>query len=482
MSLVPVIAIFDIGRTHKKFLLFDEAYRVVEETSTVIADIPDGDGGTCEDLASISAWMKEQVAGALKRDDVAVGALNFSSHGASLAHLNEAGAPVTPLYDYMKPLPEEVTEPFYALFGGRHAFSLATGSPALDMLNSGIQLYWLKHFKPALFSQVRTSLHLPQYGNYLFSGERHADISSIGCHTGLWDVEQQHYHRWLRAEGVDRLLPAAEPVTAFDNVLLAGREVATGIGLHDSSAALLPFVYTAQEPFLLLSSGTWNITLDPFFEGSLSAEDYRRDCLYYLLDAGRRVAASRLFLGHEYQHQLRKLEDHFHKAKGYYLQVTADAHLFEGVLDRQSERTVFYPEAMAGTGPFPRLKGPAPDLGLFASFEEAYHKLMLDLTWLQKASVELLTGSRPVRRLYISGGFVQSQVFMELLSAFLPGWQIYIAENKRASALGAAVALHEVWHSEPLWGSVSPIVPFQPTLAVAADRYHSFFDTAARVR
>lgn len=482
MPPLPVIAIFDIGRTHKKFLLFDAAYRVVSETSIAMPDVMDPEGQPCEDLGAISAWMRAQMQAALKREDCRITALNFSSHGASLVHLDQEGRPVTPLYDYMKPLPEEVTASFYALFGGKHAFSMATGSPALGMLNSGLQLYWLKHFRPELFSRIRTSLHLPQYGNYLFSGQMHADISSIGCHTGLWDVEKQRYHPWLQAEGVADRLPAAEAVTAFDEVRMGAVTVATGIGMHDSSAALLPFVCTAQEPFFLLSSGTWNITLDPFFEGSLSGEDYSRDCLYYLLDAGRRVAASRLFLGSEYQHQISKLEEYFQKPAGYYQQVMPQAALFDSALQKQSPDTVFYPETMAGTGPFPDLSGPAPDLSCFASFEEAYHKLMLDLTWLQKASVELLKGSRQVRRLYISGGFVQSRVFMEVLSAFLPGWQIFIAENKRASALGAAVALHSVWQQDPLSRSVCPIVPFQPSVAVAADQYHSFFDTQAKAR
>lgn len=60
---------------------------------------------------------------------------------------------------------------------------------------------------------------------------------------------------------------------------------------------------------------------------------------------------------------------------------------------------------------------------------------------------------------------------MELLQAFLPDWQIFIAENKRASALGAAVALHDVWQYESLSGSVSPVVPFVKELDLDLSRY-----------
>jgi sugar (pentulose or hexulose) kinase len=474
MSHKPVIAVFDIGRTHKKFLLFDGAYQVVEEKAVAWPDITDEDGYTCENMHEISAWMREQISGALQRKQQ-IKAINFSAHGASLVHLDAAGNQAAPMYDYMKPLPAEITDGFYGLFGGRAAFSRATGSPVLDMLNSGIQLYWLKHTRPELLDKFDVSLHLPQYGNYLFSGKKHADITSIGCHTGLWDFEKGAYHRWLRDEGVDHLMAPAEPVSTYDAVRFGRQTIPTGIGLHDSSAALLPFVYTASKPFLLLSSGTWNITLDPFFQGELSDQDYQRDCLYFLLDVERKVAASRLFLGHEYQHQVKKLEAFFQKRKGYYLEVEPDAAVFSQVLRDQPADAVFYPETMAGTGPFPNLKRPPVNLNRFSGFEEAYHKLMLDLTYMQKISLELLSCHSPVDRLYISGGFVQNHVFMELLHAFLPQWEIFIAENKRASALGAAVAMHDVWQSTPLTGEVSPIIPFKPTLSLDVSSYKSYF-------
>src|SRR5699024_8628400 len=196
---------------------------------------------------------------------------------------------------------------------GRAGFSIATGSPALNLLNSGIQLYWLKKYRPEQYKKIESSLHLPQYGNFIFSGKKHADITSIGCHTGLWDFKKQTYHHWLRDNNLQLLLPQAEPVDAHDQIVINKKRIPVGIGMHDSSAALLPFVKTAKQPFLLLSSGTWNITLNPFFEGSLEKEKYLRDCLYYLLDVERKVAASRLFLGNEYDFQAKRLASQFNR-------------------------------------------------------------------------------------------------------------------------------------------------------------------------
>src|SRR5699024_10168430 len=161
------------------------------------------------------------------------------------------------------------------------------------------------------------------------------------------------------------------------------KRIPVGIGMHDSSAALLPFVKTAKQPFLLLSSGTWNITLNPFFEGSLEKEKYLRDCLYYLLDVERIVASSRLFLGNEYDFQAKRLASQFNRDLAQ-LEVKPDVELLKGVLENRTKERTFHPETMAGTGPFPELKGKAVDLSLFSSFEEAYHQLMFDLTCLQK--------------------------------------------------------------------------------------------------
>ncbi len=464
-----MLAVFDLGRTHKKFLLFDQDYNVVEETAVVIPDKKDEDGDGCEDIGAIVRWIKAQWARVCMNPDYDVKALNFSTHGAAFVHLDEKGQAVTPLYDYMKPLPQEIIDRFYELFGGKMAFSGKTGSPALNMLNSGIQLYWLKKAKPDRFTKIVTSLHLPQYGNFLFSGKKHADITSVGCHTGLWNFAKQTYHGWLNHEELATLLPRPEPVNAFDLVPLGQKTIPVGIGMHDSSAALLPFVKMADAPFVLLSSGTWNIALNAFFEGTLKEEEYRKDCLYYLLDIDRKVAASRLFLGHEYDFQVKKLAAYFNKGADHFQSLVPDKTKMEAVLSKWSEGLLFYPETMQGTGPFPALKGPAPDLSLFGCFEDAYYKLMLDLTWLQKKSIELVAGS--IKRLYVSGGFINNAVFMELLQAFLPDWQLFIAENRRASSLGAAIALHEVWQHDPLSASVSPVVPFVKQLDLDLSHY-----------
>lgn len=474
MSPLPAIAIFDIGRTNKKSIVFDNAYRIVEERCEMIPDIADEDGFPCEDLNAIADWIKGQVRDIINDKRFDIKAINFSTHGAAIVHLDSVGQPVTPLYDYLKPLPENICERFYQMFGGKKSFSVQTGSPVLNMLNSGIQLYWLKYDKAAYFSKIKTSLHLPQYFNFLFSKNTKADITSIGCHTGLWDVRQKEYHHWLREENVLNLLPLAEGIRTSDRIDFGNKSIPVGIGIHDSSSALLPFVYTAEDSFVMLSSGTWNITLNPFFKGELDDDRYEKDCLYYLLGMGHKVGSSRLFLGNEYEYQVRKLEQYFEKKEGYHANVIPDRDILNNILKVQSGKNVFYPQTMHHTGPFAGLMRSPVNLAAFPSFEYAYHKLMLDLAFMQKVSIDLVC--QEVKNLYISGGFIQNKLFMELLQAFLPGWKIYMTDDKHASALGAAVAMHDVWQKEPLYRILKPVEVFTSQFNFRVNQYINFLN------
>ncbi|MEY4930575.1 MAG: hypothetical protein RI909_1299, partial [Bacteroidota bacterium] len=56
---VPVIAIFDIGKTNKKVFLFDEDYKIRFEKSIELVEIKDEDNFPCEDLAELTQWVTD---------------------------------------------------------------------------------------------------------------------------------------------------------------------------------------------------------------------------------------------------------------------------------------------------------------------------------------------------------------------------------------------------------------------------------------
>ncbi len=441
------IAVFDIGKTNKKLTLFDAAYQVLHEEEQQLEEVTDDDGFACENLEAVSQWVQQAVDRLKAQDDYEVKAINVSAYGASLVHLDAQRRPVTPLYNYLKPFPEALATQFYKQYGDREAFALQTASPPMGMLNAGLQLYWLKHSKPEVFSQISHSLHLPQYIACLVHQKMHSDITSVGCHTGLWNFETNSSHRWVDQEDLASLLPPIVSTTAYETIPYhTGKSVLCGVGIHDSSAALVPYLMGFADPFMLLSTGTWNITLNPFNQEPLTAEELHKDCLNYMNYLGKPVKAARIFLGKEHDHHEKRIAAHFSKGPAYHHTIVPDKEILQGLLKEQQAARKFYPKTMQNTGPVPGYTGPDTDLSLFGSYEEAYHQLVLDLVSMQVLSLKLAIGNTSPDKLFISGGFCNNQLFMQLLASYLPEVDLYITNLKRASALGAALVLHQHWN------------------------------------
>ena len=110
---------------------------------------------------------------------------SYSIHYTKLydVHLDENGEVLTPLYNYTKPLDKEIVDSFLGKYGPKEEFLSTTGCFDLSLLNSGMQLYWLKYSKPEVFRKIKYSLHLPQYLSYIFTSIPLSEYTSIGCHS-----------------------------------------------------------------------------------------------------------------------------------------------------------------------------------------------------------------------------------------------------------------------------------------------------------
>ncbi len=437
---IPVTAIFDIGKTNKKFFLFDENLCELHHEYFKLSPTLDDDGFECDDIYILSNWIQSTVRKITSSGDYQLKRLNFSTYGATLVHLDEEGKPVTPLYNYLKPLPENIRNQFYAQYP-QDEHNLHTASPALDMLNSGLQLYWLKHSKPEVFQRIRYTLHFPQYLSYLFTGQLVSEPTSIGCHTKLWDFSRNQYHDWVYNEKIDHLLPEIVPASKTFQTIIGGYAVEVGVGIHDSSSALAAYMMRTQEPFALISTGTWSITLNPFTKESLTRDELNRDCLNFLTIEGKPVKASRLFLGHELDHHLAILNGIFHKEARYYKQIKLQDSFLDKIKKREITST-FYPATIAN----PLL---TQDIfssdnwkpGNFETYEDAYHHLIWGLALLQVASTKLALGNSDVRKIYIDGGFIDNDIFIKLLEYYLPEYTIEVSHMPLGSAHGAAMIM-----------------------------------------
>lgn len=422
---LPCVAVFDIGRTNKKFLLFDSRYQPVHQAAEAIPDRLDEDGEPCEDIEAIARWMRQVWRQVEEKEDVEVLALNISAHGAGLVHLNEAGQVVGHLYSYLKPFPDKLRQQFFDAYGPEAELCLSTASPYLGMLNSGLQLYWIKYARPQLFHQIAYSLHLPQYAAYLFSGRMCSEYTSIGCHTLMWDYTRHDYHHWMKAEGFERLFPPAVSSKWYGYTRFREGMIPVGTGLHDSSAALLTYLSLDEGPFLLLSTGTWGITLNPFAQHLLTPEELKHDCLLYMLPSGRPVKASRYFLGHLHDEQVERICKHF---------AIQPAVLLHTVQARSMP-----PEWMHQSAIEADFVNHPEQLRHFDSPEEAYLACLRPLVKAQVKAVRLAAESDGrIPRLYVDGGFTRNRAFMQLLQEALPQTRIITPDMPDGTMLGAA--------------------------------------------
>ena len=109
---LSVIAIYDIGKTNKKVFLFNEAYEVVYEKSATLTETTDEDGYPCENLELLTQWIRESFTEITGLKEFNIVAVNFTSYGASFVHIDKNGKPLTPLYNYLKPYPEDLKKKF----------------------------------------------------------------------------------------------------------------------------------------------------------------------------------------------------------------------------------------------------------------------------------------------------------------------------------------------------------------------------------
>ncbi len=439
MEAISVIAIFDIGKTNKKLFLFDEQYRLVWETANQFVALTDEDGFACENIDALNNWILVALEQLLATKQFSIKAINFSAYGASFVFLDRKRKMIPPFYNYLKPFPTELHHKFYIDHGGEQKISKETASPILGNLNSGMQLYRIKNQLPAKYQTIETALHLPQFLSFLLTGNLYSDYTSIGCHTQLWDFSKNNYHDWVLDEGLDLRLA---PIFACDR--LGGYfkdEIPVGVGMHDSSAALIPYLISFTQPFILISTGTWCISLNPFNQTELTENELKQDCLCYITYKNKPVKASRLFSGYEHEQEIKRLAIHFSKPDEYYQTVQFEASLLQHLKLQLRSTKKELGSAMIGASCFADR-----NLSNFRTYEEAYHQLIADLIVQQVKSTNLVLNGSPVQKIFVDGGFSKNPIYMHLLAEYYNDIEVYAATIPQASAMGAALVMHQHWN------------------------------------
>jgi sugar (pentulose or hexulose) kinase len=432
--MIDVIAVFDIGKTNKKILLFDASFQVVSRNATRFDELLDDDDYPCDDIAAIENWILEKIKAIQVEKKYNIKAINFSTHGATLVYLDAEGNRIGAVYNYTKPLTGFGFSSFYEANGGVDAFSRKTASPAYGMLNTGLQMYWLKNAKPYLYQKVKTLLHYPQYLSYLFTKQPTADFTSIGAHTATWDFDQMKYHDWLQKESIS--LP--EPSHGKDAILSAvnGQDIYIGSGAHDSSASIVPLLEKNKDnEFILLSTGTWVLTMNPFSKEILTKEQLNNNCLCFMTPEKQMVKSSMQFLGHVHEEYLRALSRYFNVEIKHHLSIQLDEDTSVAILTKNE---CFFLKEPIGTD----FKANPDSLKQFETYQAAYYQLMFEICEVINRSIELvLDQNNRLETIYISGGFILNPIFIDFIRKLKNEYNVRISDVKNESALGAALLM-----------------------------------------
>lgn len=422
------VIVFDLGKTLSKLSLCSSSGQLIEQRSRPNKSLQIG-GRRYLDSDGIESWAAETLRVFSRLADVV--AIVPVGHGAAAAIVRD-GRLGGAIPDYEDALPAELNAAYDLQ---RDSFALS-GSPRLPQgLNLGAQLFRLEHEQPDLLTGDACILPWPQYWAWRFCGVMSSEVTSLGCHSDLWQPESQRPSNLAQRRGwAARFAPlrrADEPL----GILLpewCGRTalpatVKVYCGLHDSNAALLAargFAEISGREATVLSTGTWFVamrTLAADAVTDLAALPEQRDCLVNVDVAGRAIPSARFMGGREIE-TLGGLDPNCAP------QAALAALLANG--------TQLLPSWASGVGPYPRARGhwhaEPPIPGLRSAAVGLYAALMSD-TLLE------LIGTR--ERVLIEGRFARDRTFITALATLRKDLEILVHDEDEGGVTYGALRL-----------------------------------------
>ena len=394
------VAVIDIGKTNAKVALVDLEHlseiAVRTRPNTVLAGPPyphyDTEGLWQFVLASLAALQ------ALHPID----AITVTTHGAAAALLADDGTLAAPILDYEHDGPDTLQPAYDAI---RPDFA-ETGSPRLPMgLNLGAQLFWLLETFPEIRQRTKTIVTYPQYWAFRLCGKAVNEVTSLGCHTDLWNPNAKTLSSMVEATGWrDLMAPVAKAADCLGPVLsdvTASTGIAAGTpvycGIHDSNASLYAHLAMRPVPFSIVSTGTWVISMA--LGGAKVTLDPDRDTLINVNARGEPVPSARFMGGREFDRMMAGFPHEYDQGD------------IATVLDRDA---MLLPAVELRSGPFQnRRHGWTVDeasLGPGARFVAVSFYLAL-----MTATGLVMTGA--AGSVIVEGPFAGNQVYLDMLAA-----------------------------------------------------------------
>lgn len=405
------LAVFDLGKTNAKLLGFgDRTGTLLFEERTAQRTIL-ADGWRVLDYQPLFEWLKAALASASEGHRLA--GLMVSTHGCTFA-LTDGDRLAAPILDYEQPVPPEIDEPFAAVappFTESFTPNLPGG------LNVARHIYLRAHLAPAAFKQCDAILNYPQFWNWLFTGKKVSEISSIGCHSHLWNPRVDDFSSLVARLGWRPKFPSFRRAgEVLAEARIGNRSVPIHNGVHDSNAALYYYRSLDLSDITLISTGTWVIVFNQACP--LDALDETRDMLANVTVDRAPIATARFMGGREYEA----------------IAAGSPAPVSRESLQRAIDRGQFALPSFAPGGPFPSskgtLKGPEPaNAAERVSIATLYVALMMDVV------LDLLRSANPI---VVDGGLARNRALLGTLAALRPRQRVSRNAAAEGTAMGAA--------------------------------------------
>lgn len=413
------IAVIDIGKTNAKLVLVDgESLAEIAVVTRPNRPLP-GPPWPHVDLDAHWDFFLTHLAAFHRQHGV--DAISVTTHGAAAVLLNGRGQVAVPMLDYEHAGPDALRHRYDAL---RPDFD-ETGSPRLPAgLNLGAQLFWLLETHPDLAARLAHIVTYPQYWGWRLTGELASDVTSLGCHTDLWDPWNGRFSSLAERLGLAGKVAPARRSNDVLGTLRADIGVRTGlpvstpvaVGIHDSNASLYPHVLGRRTPFAVVSTGTWVVAMA--MGGAAPLLDPGRDVLVNVNALGQAVPSARFMGGREYEI------------------IRAGSSARPGEADREAalaDGVTLLPAVEPGSGPFHGremswVRAPRSEAQRLVAL--SWYLALMTRTCLQ------LVGARGPA--IIEGPFARNSDFLDMLAALCPGG-VETAESATGTSAGAAL-------------------------------------------
>lgn len=296
------VAVIDIGKTNAKLALVDTADLSEVAVVTQPNIVRDAPPYPHFDVETIWDFLLDALARFHAQHGV--DAISVTTHGAAGALIAADGNLAAPILDYEHTGPNTVADQYNAL---RPAFE-ETGSPRLAMgLNLGAQIHWQFSQDDTLRERTSAIVTYPQYWGHRLTGVLACDVSSLGCHTDLWNPFEAQFSPLVDQLGLtNKMAPARKPSDLLGHLRPAvaahtglGPNTPVFCGIHDSNASLLTHVMRRAPPFSVVSTGTWVISMT--IGGAKVTLNPTRDILVNVNALGKPVCSARFMGGREYE-------------------------------------------------------------------------------------------------------------------------------------------------------------------------------------